>query len=79
MESDIREIAKCNCELRKIMTKSGGIPIEDSQERREYDSLMKKFQKLPVAFADKYGNPEKDPALRRKIDNILAEEMEKCK
>jgi hypothetical protein len=75
LEADVRKMAKYRCDLQKLMAKDQSDP-KVQKEMTDIEKDMNDFgNKMEAKYKDKKG----DKAMEEKADQIMKEEMSKCK
>jgi len=75
LEADVRKMAKYRCDLQKLMGKDQSDPAVQKQ-MTDLEKDMNAFgEKMEAKYKDKKG----DKAMEEKADQIMKEEMAKCK
>ena len=74
-ESDVKKMAKYRCKEQQLMAKDQS----DEKVKKELSELKEEIEEYRKKMSKKYEGKEKDEEMNKKADQIMDEEMAKCK
>jgi hypothetical protein len=75
IESDVRKMARLQCETQDLMTKAAN---GDEKAEKELDGKRKQAEDFAKKMEEKYKDKKDDKDMEAKAQKVYEEEMKKC-